>query len=1028
MITFPQKKNIFLVFSFIAFFASHSFIYSQARSLDRLPEGYISTILNTAYGIVFSDEYNSTLYLNSNGKTEKLLSAPGCGRYVTINNNGNKIGFKLIDAVTGLQTPAVYDLKNKTVVKLEASTQNAGQVSFANDGSIAYTYETNFIVVKNGIKKSFDLGVYSNRSPISPDGSKAIYRDNNDQLWSIDLTGGTKNLLTDQKDGYSNAVWAPDSKSIVYTTNGIKIFSTDLTDNKTYYIGEGEAPSFTADSKQIIYYNKDINYNKVQLVNSDIYIAGSKGEYTTKLTNTTDVLEMEPVFDALTNKVLYHTFDKMEIRSLQVSNLSKPLTDNLELKITEPLKVEFFTKEMSLQKIAGEPNEPNYIHIHQVYDTREDWDEGRSCCGATSCMEAIASYGILPPSPITTYSHVSNYGKYISDPYTFSGYTFTGYIGWPSGGHGFLWNGSDSPYSNSVNYLKRHGIDSYRNENVSFSTVTNELNNGYPFIVCSTGLTAGHIVMVVGQFGTGHTLYCNDPYGDKNVGSYGYIRNGKNAIYDWSDVNTGRYKVTPVVWAVTARCNPNVLPTISSTWPLDNAADIKTVDTISIMFNQIMDKASVEAAFSISPSVAGTFFWTSNDQTINFKPAEPLNKLTKYTVTLKNSAKNYFGKSFDKNIVFSFTTRSRYKLAIEKSYPSLNQVSVSTTAQFRIQFDAPILYSGLVGKVELFNANNEKLSLASVKVSTVDGKGAVAFEAKSPLAPNSMYYILLNSKIADAEGIMLLENVRIPFITDAEKYQSGTVVDDFESIANWAIQSSNGGSTGIDTLATFITLATDKKVNGSSSAKAAYTFSSSNGICKIDNSKKPAFDGATSSEFGIWVFGDWSRNILKYRFTVGGNETEVAVDTLNWTGWKLKRIPLSAITGTGNKAFSGISICQTAAGSKSGALYFDDAQYNVVVGVNSGSRNIQDMYYALYQNYPNPFNPSTSISYLLGSTTKVMLKVYDVLGKEVATLVNDVQTAGTHTVEFSTKLSSGIYYYTLRAGEFTSTRKMIILK
>ena len=100
----------------------------------------------------------------------------------------------------------------------------------------------------------------------------------------------------------------------------------------------------------------------------------------------------------------------------------------------------------------------------------------------------------------------------------------------------------------------------------------------------------------------------------------------------------------------------------------------------------------------------------------------------------------------------------------------------------------------------------------------------------------------------------------------------------------------------------------------------------------------------------------------------------------------------------------------------------------MVLAVNSKENNIANMNYSLNQNYPNPFNPSTSISYSLGTTGKVQLKIYDMLGKEIATLVDEVQTSGSHSVEFNKPLSSGVYYYTLRAGEFTSTRKMIILK
>jgi len=87
--------------------------------------------------------------------------------------------------------------------------------------------------------------------------------------------------------------------------------------------------------------------------------------------------------------------------------------------------------------------------------------------------------------------------------------------------------------------------------------------------------------------------------------------------------------------------------------------------------------------------------------------------------------------------------------------------------------------------------------------------------------------------------------------------------------------------------------------------------------------------------------------------------------------------------------------------------------------------------YTLSQNYPNPFNPSTSIQYAISSTQFVTLKVYDLLGREVATLVNEEKTAGSYNVEFrmqNLELSSGIYFYKLQAGDFVETKKMILLK
>jgi hypothetical protein len=85
--------------------------------------------------------------------------------------------------------------------------------------------------------------------------------------------------------------------------------------------------------------------------------------------------------------------------------------------------------------------------------------------------------------------------------------------------------------------------------------------------------------------------------------------------------------------------------------------------------------------------------------------------------------------------------------------------------------------------------------------------------------------------------------------------------------------------------------------------------------------------------------------------------------------------------------------------------------------------------FALEQNYPNPFNPTTMIRYELPVASTVSLKVYDVLGREVATLVNERQEAGAYSVAFNANaLSSGIYFYRLQAGNFISTKKMMLVK
>ncbi|MGH1362162.1 MAG: T9SS type A sorting domain-containing protein [Calditrichia bacterium] len=85
--------------------------------------------------------------------------------------------------------------------------------------------------------------------------------------------------------------------------------------------------------------------------------------------------------------------------------------------------------------------------------------------------------------------------------------------------------------------------------------------------------------------------------------------------------------------------------------------------------------------------------------------------------------------------------------------------------------------------------------------------------------------------------------------------------------------------------------------------------------------------------------------------------------------------------------------------------------------------------FVLAQNFPNPFNPSTTISYQIPARFHVKVKVYDLLGREVYVLVNDLKEAGTHQISFdASNFASGVYYYRLEAGDIVKTQKMMLLK
>jgi hypothetical protein len=101
---------------------------------------------------------------------------------------------------------------------------------------------------------------------------------------------------------------------------------------------------------------------------------------------------------------------------------------------------------------------------------------------------------------------------------------------------------------------------------------------------------------------------------------------------------------------------------------------------------------------------------------------------------------------------------------------------------------------------------------------------------------------------------------------------------------------------------------------------------------------------------------------------------------------------------------------------------------NLLVGNSNNSTQLPDVF-SLEQNYPNPFNPVTKITYSVPKQSLVTIKIYDILGREVAALVNGVNQAGIYEVEWNAmNYASGVYLYKMTAGDYTNVKKMVIIK
>lgn len=140
--------------------------------------------------------------------------------------------------------------------------------------------------------------------------------------------------------------------------------------------------------------------------------------------------------------------------------------------------------------------------------------------------------------------------------------------------------------------------------------------------------------------------------------------------------------------------------------------------------------------------------------------------------------------------------------------------------------------------------------------------------------------------------------------------------------------------------------------------------------------------------------------------------------------------------GKNNKWQKGLRYDSLSLESVTGTVQFETAQLSdyILVTVEDDITSVESgvaapAEYALAQNYPNPFNPSTTITFTLAETSDVTLKVYNILGQQVASVINATLPAGTHSVQFdASALAAGMYLYQIQAADFNATRKMILLK
>lgn len=190
---------------------------------------------------------------------------------------------------------------------------------------------------------------------------------------------------------------------------------------------------------------------------------------------------------------------------------------------------------------------------------------------------------------------------------------------------------------------------------------------------------------------------------------------------------------------------------------------------------------------------------------------------------------------------------------------------------------------------------------------------------------------------------------------------------------------------------------------------------------------------------GVWTLEDTTNGHMQVLTNIGSNRWSFTTTIPAGTPGGLKEFKFGAMYPGADTVNLGSNYLDNEAGfaQNHSFILFDAPGGTIVTEVNwrtqtTSVEQISDLIpgsFELAQNYPNPFNPSTTIRYSIPESGFVNLKVYNALGQEVAALINQEQMAGVYEVSFdASKLSSGIYFYSIQTGNFVSTKKMMLIK
>ena len=378
---------------------------------------------------------------------------------------------------------------------------------------------------------------------------------------------------------------------------------------------------------------------------------------------------------------------------------------------------------------------------------------------------------------------------------------------------------------------------------------------------------------------------------------------------------------------------------------LDYSPKVEITDSVlvsthvTISFNWDMETEATAAAFSISPAVEGTITFEDDNHMLRFTPASRFEPGVVYTVTLGTGACHpdaTYENHLKEPLTFKFCTQNRGSIRIVQTYPSANVTNVPLAPSFIAVFDAKIVNASARNNVAILGPNGEEISIntRSYKYNAAPAPyGHMAFETTNPLQPNTNYQLVLYPKVEDVDGILLNDTICIPFSTGEESEPTIPLVHQLEEKF---FEGDKENSTDVVSVNT--AKYANKKYAGSASNQCSYEFAAAGGEALINAMNPALIMGNSQSQLGMYVFSDYSFNILYAKWATEGDIKYTKICDLDYAGWLYQEADMSELPAGVDYQFMGLKlVCGTNLLSKSGAFYIDNiyAKYVVSTAVDN---------------------------------------------------------------------------------------------